>query len=83
MIYTATVVPYKVVFMTKEIIGLEVFDIIVDLLFLGDIIVTCFLAYYNEDNEIVTSKRKIFVKYLTSWMLIDIIGILPVQYMIE
>lgn len=57
MIYTATVVPYKVVFMEKQILGLEVFDIIVDLLFLGDIIVTSFLAYYDEDNEIVTRKR--------------------------
>ena len=80
MAYTATVVPYKAVFMVEEPIYFFIIDILVDLIFLGDIVITCFTAYYDIENDIVTSKRRIFMNYLTSWMIIDVIGILPIQY---
>ena len=80
MAYTATVVPYKAVFMVEEPLAFFIIDILVDLIFLGDIVITCFLAYYDKENDLVTSKRRIFINYLTSWMIIDVIGVLPIQY---
>ena len=81
MAYTATVVPYKAVFMTEEPLHFFIIDILVDLIFMGDIVITCFLAYYDNENDLVTNKRRIFMNYLTSWMLIDVIGVLPIQYL--
>ena len=41
MAYTATVVPYKAVFMVEEPLAFFIIDILVDLIFLGDIVITC------------------------------------------
>ena len=78
--YTATIVPYKAVFMIEEPLEFFIFDILVDVLFLCDIIITCFLAYYDKENDLITSRRTIFLNYLSGWMIIDILGILPISY---
>jgi hypothetical protein len=72
LIYTATVTPFKVCFLEDEPIHFVVLDFIIDFLFALDIAITCFLAYFDKNNKLVVDKKKIFLNYLTGWMLLDL-----------
>ena len=56
-------------------------DIIVDCLFFADIIFTCFLAYFDDNNNIVTDRHQIIWNYLRGWMLLDIVATMPIVYL--
>ena len=56
-------------------------DLTIDLLFTIDIIINFFSAYLDNDGKLVTDQKKITKNYLTGWFLIDVIGILPLQYL--
>ena len=51
LVYVATYVPYKIAFVDNTTTGGLVFDIIIDCLFLSDIIITFFSAYEDIKNE--------------------------------
>ena len=54
-----------------------IFERFMDCLFLIDIIVNSLSAYKDKHEEIQTSYKLIFYKYLTGWFLIDVIAIIP------
>lgn len=55
-------------------------DILADFIFLTDIFVTCFSAYYDErQGVLVTTNKKIMSKYLKSWFFIDLVASMPVS----
>jgi CRP-like cAMP-binding protein len=79
LIYTATFMPFRIAFMDGDKIdGWWYFDNIVDLLFFSDVVINCICGYYDAYENLVTSKRKIFVYYLKSWLIPDIISCIPV-----
>ena len=39
-------------------------DLSIDFTFLIDIVINCFSAYYDEENNLVINNKKIFLKYL-------------------
>lgn len=79
LIYTATFMPFRIAFMdTDEIDGWWYFDNVVDLLFFTDLIINCCSAYYDAYEVLVVSKRRIFLNYLSSWFIPDIISCIPV-----
>lgn len=83
LVYTATVTPFRACFMEIYIYsGWWIADTIVDILFFIDILVTLNSAYRRDDNSIETSRKIIFIKYLKSWMLLDVAACLPF-YLIE
>lgn len=57
LMYTATVTPYKICFMDEEPLGFKITDWVIDVLFFSDVIITCLLAYYDDDNILVTNKK--------------------------
>ena len=69
--------------MDVEPFGFKLVDYIIDLLFLIDIIITCFLAYYDADNILVTNKKEIFCHYLRGWLLIDFCATIPISLIFE
>mmetsp|Transcript_35147 Transcript_35147/g.6321 ORF Transcript_35147/g.6321 Transcript_35147/m.6321 type:complete len:84 (+) Transcript_35147:296-547(+) len=48
-----------------------------------DVIANCFLAYYDSDMNLIVSKRRIFLNYLSGWMIPDILACLPFQLLFE
>ena len=80
--YACIVTPYRTAFSEEDPIGWIVVDSIIDILFLIDLILNFFYAYYDENEELVIDRKKIAIKYLKSWFIIDIIAILPINYMI-
>jgi CRP-like cAMP-binding protein len=77
LVYTATVMPFKIAYYSEEIAEWRVFEWVLDSLFFSDILVTCISAHYTEDGRLVVSLREIFLKYLRSWMLLDIVSCFP------
>lgn len=82
LIYTATVTVYRIAFVDSEPLGWLIADTIIDSLFFTDIVVNCFLSYYNLEMNLITSRPAIFKNYLRTWMIIDLISCLPFQYII-
>ncbi|CAG9311827.1 unnamed protein product [Blepharisma stoltei] len=79
LIYTATLLPYNISFNDnyENEIWFYIDDIAVNILFGVDIIFTCFTAYHDESGTFITDRRKIFMRYMRSWMIIDCISCMP------
>lgn len=52
-------------------------DILLDIVFIVDFLVTLNLSYYDEDGSLVYDRKKIFSNYLKGWMIIDISSSIP------
>jgi hypothetical protein len=81
LLFYFTFVPYRFAF-TDTYLNSKYFyyylDIIIELLFLLDFIINCFLAFYDEDGHLVIQFSKILYSYFTSmWFVFDIISIGP------
>ena len=48
LIYTAIVTPYTIIFNSHAKLWIDVIDYIMDLVFLIDVFVNCFLAYFDD-----------------------------------
>ena len=74
--YTATVTPYQVAFIEQDKSWMIV-DLVIDSLFGIDVIINCFTAYFDSEDNLVTDQKKILIHYATGWMLLDIIACIP------
>ena len=55
-------------------------DMIADFIFLIDVGVTSFSAYYDENEGILISNNKmIFMSYLKGWFFIDLVASMPIS----
>jgi hypothetical protein len=52
-------------------------DIVIDTLFFIDILVNINSAYLDNEGQLITDRCKIFIKYLKTWLLLDIIACVP------
>lgn len=80
MLYTASIMPYKLAFVDSEGIGFWFFfDLSVDGLFICDILINLQTPYLLSDGSYEKSRCKIFMKYLKTWLFIDIFASFPVN----
>lgn len=78
MIYASTVMPYRLAFLDfTPWDAWYVLDILADVCFFFDVFVNSFAAYYDEDGTLITKNRAIFINYLRSWFIFDIIACFP------
>ena len=75
--YATIITPYRIAFYDIDSIGWIIADTTVDLLFLADLILNFFFAYYDEDEKLIYDRKKIALKYLTGWFIIDFVAIVP------
>jgi len=82
LVYTALFMPVRVAFITDDLDHGEwtALDWTSDGIFLIDIFVTFFSAYFNSDDNLITSRKKICKNYLMGWFVLDVASILPFQY---
>jgi hypothetical protein len=79
MAYTVTYMPFRIAFQDPVYFDSATFlDLIVDLMFILDASLNFFISYKVEGDFYEASLTKIFINYLKSWFLLDIISCFPV-----
>lgn len=92
VLYTAVFTPYSAAFLLdeRELGGscgyacnpLGVADVVVDVLFIVDIIINLRTTYVDRNDEVVTQPRRIAVHYLKGWFLIDLVAAIPFDLLV-
>uniref|UniRef100_A0A8R1E1Z0 Cyclic nucleotide-binding domain-containing protein n=1 Tax=Caenorhabditis japonica TaxID=281687 RepID=A0A8R1E1Z0_CAEJA len=87
VIYTAVFTPYVAAFLLREMQDtakksrftepLEIVDLIVDIMFIVDIIINFRTTYVNENDEVVSHPGKIATHYFKGWFIIDMVAAVP------
>ncbi|CAF4773252.1 unnamed protein product [Rotaria sp. Silwood1] len=87
VIYTAIVTPYTAAFLMHEdgpnkqrsrpSRALSVIELIVDVMFIIDLLVNLRTTYVKHNEELVTRASKIAKHYLKGWFLIDVTAAIP------
>lgn len=80
ILYTATVLPYRISFLNDEDKTFwDVFDIVFDTLFWFDLVINFVSAYYDEEGKLVRTRREVMLNYLRGWFLIDFLACFPFE----
>ncbi|KFO52723.1 Potassium voltage-gated channel subfamily H member 7, partial [Corvus brachyrhynchos] len=77
VIYTAIFTPYSAAFLLN---GSE--DLIVDIMFIIDILINFRTTYVNQNEEVVSDPAKIAIHYFKGWFLIDMVAAIPFDLLI-
>ena len=79
VVYNCIYIPIDIAFSSAidKTLGHCIFDLIVDLLFIFDMLLNLRTTYYDDDNNLVLEPRKILKRYLTSWFAIDFLAVFP------
>jgi hypothetical protein len=78
LIYTATVMPFSMAFIQNDSKGVwYVLDLTIDGLFFVDLLINCITCYTNDSGVLVISRCSIFIRYLKSWLLLDLAACFP------
>lgn len=84
LLYTATLMPYLLVFEDYDDNDWSsnwiIFQLVVDILFWIDLLMNLISAYYNEEGILVKKPMEIFMSYCKGWLFIDLIACLPFNY---
>lgn len=77
--YTAYITPIQISFVDNYSEPLKVLEYIVNILFILDMFVTMNSSFYDSNNQIVQSRRKIIKNYLQGWFFIDLLAAFPFE----
>ena len=89
--YTAVFTPYAAAFLLSEEKKsveretmesryknpMTIIDLIVDIMFIIDILINFRTTYVNKNDEVVSNHGKIAVHYFKGWFLIDVVAAIP------
>ncbi|XP_028831884.1 potassium voltage-gated channel subfamily H member 2a [Denticeps clupeoides] len=94
VIYTAIFTPYSAAFLLSDeeeaamqrcgysCSPLNVVDLIVDIMFIVDIVINFRTTYVNTNDEVVSQPLRIAVHYFKGWFLIDMVAAIPFDLLI-
>ncbi|XP_020905655.1 potassium voltage-gated channel subfamily H member 5 isoform X2 [Exaiptasia diaphana] len=75
-LYTTVSVPFIVCFQFNPL-ALAIIDLLVDWLFIADIVLNFHTTYFGKDGELVDDPKMIRMNYLKTWFGLDLISSLP------
>ncbi|XP_052471725.1 potassium voltage-gated channel subfamily H member 6-like [Carassius gibelio] len=94
VIYTAIFTPYSASFLLNDeeeaamqrcgysCSPLNVVDLIVDIMFVVDIVINFRTTYVNSNDEVVSQPGRIAIHYFKGWFLIDMVAAIPFDLLI-
>ncbi|OMJ72010.1 hypothetical protein SteCoe_29654 [Stentor coeruleus] len=78
LLYTATIMPLSMAFFESDSQDQWYYlDLILDVLFFCDILVTLNTAYFDQCGVLISKRSTIFWKYFKSWFWIDLVSCIP------
>ena len=83
LVCTAIVTPVEVAFLESKIDALFVWNRVIDMIFLFDLVLQFFLAYHDvgRGNILIKNRHLIAKRYVSSWFLIDLVSSYPFDLM--
>ncbi|KAL8183383.1 UNVERIFIED_CONTAM: Potassium voltage-gated channel subfamily H member 7 [Gekko kuhli] len=94
VIYTAIFTPYSAAFLLNDneeqkrrecgysCNPLNMVDLIVDIMFIIDILINFRTTYVNQNEEVVSDPARIAIHYFKGWFLIDMVAAIPFDLLI-
>lgn len=83
LFFVAFMIPMRLAFYPTDTVVWQAINTFIDMSFGVDIVLTFFSAYLDTTKHImVTDKRIIAKRYITSWFFIDVISIFPFDYIL-
>ena len=78
MFYTAIVMPLRIVFF-DDVASLTwmIIEISIDVIFVVDVFINSITSFYDENDQLITSRKQIFFKYAKTWLILDVIACFP------
>ena len=71
-------VPYRIAFEDVAPPTWVYIDTVLDFLFIIDMILNFFTAIENDNGDIIIDRKKIALRYLQSWFMIDLTSSIPI-----
>ncbi|XP_058059832.1 potassium voltage-gated channel subfamily H member 8 [Anopheles bellator] len=78
--YVAVAVPYNAAFVKTDRLTM-VSDVVVEALFIVDILVNFRTTYVSRKGEVVSDSKSIALNYLRSWFVVDLLAALPFDHL--
>uniref|UniRef100_A0A182YBZ7 Uncharacterized protein n=1 Tax=Anopheles stephensi TaxID=30069 RepID=A0A182YBZ7_ANOST len=78
--YVAIAVPYNAAFVKTDRLTM-VSDVVVEALFIVDILVNFRTTYVSRKGEVVSDSKSIALNYLRSWFIVDLLAALPFDHL--
>ncbi|XP_053686466.1 potassium voltage-gated channel subfamily H member 8 [Sabethes cyaneus] len=78
--YVAVAVPYNAAFVKTDRLTMAS-DVIVEALFIVDILVNFRTTYVSRKGEVVSDSKSIAVNYLRGWFVVDLLAALPFDHL--
>jgi hypothetical protein len=83
LLYTCIVTPFRVSFYSQDPLEWIIIDSTVDSLFVADIVLCFFSAYYDKKDNLILDRRVISKNYIRGWFFLDVTAILPLYYILH
>ena len=78
LLYTAFITSFTMSFLdSSDLDTWEIIDLVLDFFYFLDFLINCNSAYLDSSGDLVSSRRKILITYLKSWMIVDILSFIP------
>lgn len=76
-------IPYALAFFDRENVGWIITDSIIDFIFLINIVLTFFEAYYDREYILIDKRKDIALHYLEFWFWVDLAATIPLYAFID
>eukprot|EP00947_MAST-08B_sp_MAST-8B-sp1_P005483 g5483.t1 len=89
LMYVTFIIPVRVCFtindeITEEWTSVDIFELILDIVFIVDVGVNFVTAFHEEKTfKMVVSPKRIAMRYITGWFFIDIIACIPINLILR
>ena len=83
LLFVCIAAPTRIAFSDEDELVWIVIDSFVDTLFFVDILLNFFFAFHDEEYNLIDDRKTIAKKYLQSWFTIDVISILPINFLLQ
>lgn len=81
ILYSATFTPYNIAFIDSD--SDEVIEVIIDVIMWIDLFLNFFTAYTDGEENLVKNRKKIIIKYLKTWFIIDLLSVFPFTQLVK
>ena len=79
VLFVSVTTPARIAFTEEDNLEWTVIGLIVDSLFLVDLVLNFFSAYHDSELNPIDDRKKITKRYLRGWFFVDLISIIPIS----